>query len=87
MLQHRGVYVRSLHVTEMGTLNLDPSITQPRCLNDLMSDVLAFAITICPDDQKSRILGLALEVLGNRLLILLQVSEKRWRLEHQFLTS
>jgi hypothetical protein len=61
---------RPLNIAESRSLDLNPLVAFSGCSADLTSNMFALTITICPDEQGSCVLGLILDIFGNRVLFL-----------------
>jgi len=62
--------LRLLDVTESGSFDLQPIVNSEGNISNLGANVLAFSITIRPDEQTLRIAGLCLNIFSYRLLSL-----------------
>ena len=58
-------YLRAFCVAELGSLNLDPSISCFCLITDLRTNMLTFSITVGPNEQGFRVLGLVPDVIRN----------------------
>lgn len=62
--------LRSFHIAESGTLHLDRSVAHFCCVDNLLSDMFSFSITISPYDQQTSIFSLVCYILGDVFFIL-----------------
>lgn len=62
--------LRSLDVAKLGSLDLEGSVPFESSHAHLSPNVLSFSITIRPDEQRSCILGILLDIICNILLVL-----------------
>jgi hypothetical protein len=65
---------RPFDIAELSSFDLDPGVAFLGRISDLTSNVLAFTVTICPDEQSFAELGLLLDILGDINLILKRFS-------------
>lgn len=65
IVPHSGLLdSRSFYVTEPCSLDLYICIAFASCVDDFLTNVLSFAVTIGPYDQQSGIFGLVSKVFG-----------------------
>lgn len=63
---------RAFCVAKLGSLDLNPAISCFRLITDLGANMLAFTITIGPDEQCFGVLGLFPNILRNWELVLVK---------------